>query len=117
VRVGRGVSVQTAFGSFIATVVEAEIDAQGEVHLRRVISAVDTWHRRQSRYDRGASSKAALIFGLTAALYGEIDHRQGPASSNPISMIIVCCAIDQVPKIEVHLIRAASSRAGSARPA
>ena len=30
-RVGRGVCVQPAFGSFVATVVEAEVDEQGEV--------------------------------------------------------------------------------------
>ena len=30
------------FGSFIATVVEAEVDDVGGVHLRRVTSAVDT---------------------------------------------------------------------------
>src|ERR1700687_3851977 len=41
-RAGRGVSVQPSFGSFIATVVEAEVDEQGEVHLHRVTSAVDT---------------------------------------------------------------------------
>ena len=41
-RVGRGVCVQPSFASFIATVVEAEVDEQGEVHLRRVTSAVDT---------------------------------------------------------------------------
>ncbi|HWX30732.1 MAG TPA: molybdopterin cofactor-binding domain-containing protein, partial [Steroidobacteraceae bacterium] len=41
-RTGRGVAVQPAFGSFIATVVEAEVDAKGEVRLRRVTSAVDT---------------------------------------------------------------------------
>jgi hypothetical protein len=41
-RTGRGVCVQPSFGSFIATVVEAEVDEHGEVHLRRVTSAVDT---------------------------------------------------------------------------
>jgi len=41
-RAGRGVSVQPSFGSFIATVVEAQVDAHGEVRLRRVTSAVDT---------------------------------------------------------------------------
>ena len=30
-RVGRGVCVQTSFASFIATVVEAEVDQHGEV--------------------------------------------------------------------------------------
>ena len=37
-----GVCAQPSFASFIATVVEAEVDEQGEVHLRRVTSAVDT---------------------------------------------------------------------------
>src|SRR5262245_7621338 len=40
-RVGRGVSVQPSFGSFIATVVEAEVDDVGAVNLRRITSAVD----------------------------------------------------------------------------
>ena len=43
-RVGRGVSVQPSFASFIATVVEAEVDEHGEVqsaprHLARSIPA------------------------------------------------------------------------------
>src|ERR1700688_4841857 len=41
-RTGRRVSVQPSFRSFIATVVEAEVDDNGEVRLRRVASAVDT---------------------------------------------------------------------------
>ena len=41
-RVGRGVCVQPSFDSFIATVVEAEVDEQGEVRLRRITSVVDT---------------------------------------------------------------------------
>src|SRR5260221_7909401 len=39
-RTGRGVSVQPSFASFIATVVEAEVDDNGEVNLRRVTTAV-----------------------------------------------------------------------------
>ncbi|MGA9200480.1 MAG: molybdopterin cofactor-binding domain-containing protein, partial [Pseudolabrys sp.] len=38
-RVGRGVCAQPSFGSFIATVVEAEVDDVGGVHLRRVTCA------------------------------------------------------------------------------
>ncbi|MFZ0102303.1 MAG: molybdopterin cofactor-binding domain-containing protein, partial [Pseudolabrys sp.] len=41
-RVGRGVCAQPSFGSFIATVVEAEVDDVGGVHLRHVTCAVDT---------------------------------------------------------------------------
>src|SRR5207245_2138157 len=70
-RTGRGVSVQPAFGSFIATVVEAEVDAQGEVHLRRVTSAVDTGIAVNPD-TIVAQLQGGLIFGLTAALYGEV---------------------------------------------
>ncbi|MBV8190685.1 MAG: xanthine dehydrogenase family protein molybdopterin-binding subunit, partial [Alphaproteobacteria bacterium] len=70
-RVGRGVSVQPSFGSFIATVVEAEVDDQGEVRLRRITSAVDTGIAVNPD-TISAQLQGGLIFGLTAALYGEI---------------------------------------------
>src|SRR6202043_3088581 len=70
-RVGRGVSVQPSFASFIATVVEAEVDEQGEVHLRRVTSAVDTGIAVNPDTVM-AQLEGGLIFGLTAALYGEV---------------------------------------------
>jgi isoquinoline 1-oxidoreductase beta subunit len=76
-RVGRGVSVQPSFGSFIATVVEAEVDDQGEVHLRRVTTAVDTGIVVNPD-TIAAQLEGGLIFGLTAALYGANHHRQGP---------------------------------------
>jgi isoquinoline 1-oxidoreductase beta subunit len=70
-RVGRGVSIQPLFGSFIATVVEAEIDEHGGVRLRRVTSEVDTGIAINPDTIM-AQIEGGLIFGLTAALYGEI---------------------------------------------
>src|SRR5260221_13051438 len=75
-RVGRGVSVQPSFGSFIATVVEAEVDEQGEVHLRRVTSAVDTGIAVNPDTIM-AQLQGGLLFGLTAALYGQISIGRG----------------------------------------
>src|SRR5271169_2032450 len=40
-RVGRGVSVQTTFGSYMAQVVEVEVSKQGDVRVKRVTCAVD----------------------------------------------------------------------------
>src|SRR5216684_2989449 len=75
-RVGRGVSAQPSFGSFIATVVEAEVDERGEVRLRRVTSAVDTGIAVNPD-TIVAQLQGGLIFGLTAALYGEITIDRG----------------------------------------
>src|SRR3977135_4281891 len=101
-RVGRGVSAQPSFGSFIATVVEAEVDDKGEVHLRRVTSAVDTGIAVNPDTSM-AQLQGGLIFGLTAALFGEITIERGrvrQSNFNDYRML----RIDQVPKIEVHLI-------------
>ncbi|MFZ1047876.1 MAG: molybdopterin cofactor-binding domain-containing protein, partial [Pseudolabrys sp.] len=75
-RVGRGVSVQPSFGSFIAAVVEAEVDDVGAVHLRRVTCAVDTGIAVNPDTVI-AQLEGGLVFGLTAALWGEVTIEKG----------------------------------------
>jgi isoquinoline 1-oxidoreductase beta subunit len=102
-RVGRGVSAQPSFGSFIATVVEAEVDEHGEVHLRRVTSAVDTGIAVNPDTIM-AQLEGGLIFGLTAALYGEITINKGRVQQSNFHDYRML-RIDQAPKIEVHVIK------------
>jgi isoquinoline 1-oxidoreductase beta subunit len=109
-RVGRGVCVQPSFASFIATVVEAEVDEQGEVHLRRVTCAVDTGIAVNPD-TVSAQLEGGLIFGLTAALYGEITIDKGrvqQSNFNDYRML----RIDQAPKIEVHVIKSGEAPGG-----
>jgi isoquinoline 1-oxidoreductase beta subunit len=109
-RVGRGVSVQPSFGSFIATVVEAEVDDKGEVHLRRVTSAVDTGIAVNPDTII-AQLQGGLIFGLTAALFGEITIERGrvrQSNFNDYRML----RIDEVPNIEVHVIKSGEDPGG-----
>ena len=109
-RVGRGVSVQPSFASFIATVVEAEVDQQGEVHLRRVTTAVDTGIAVNPD-TIVAQLQGGLIFGLTAALYGEITIDKGrvqQSNFNDYRML----RIDQVPQIDVHLLTSGEAPGG-----
>jgi isoquinoline 1-oxidoreductase beta subunit len=109
-RVGRGICAQPSFASFIATVVEAEVDEQGEVHLRRVTSAVDTGIAVNPDTIK-AQLEGGLIFGLTAALYGEITIDKGrvqQSNFNDYRML----RIDQAPRIEVHLIKSGEAPGG-----
>src|SRR3984885_1983520 len=97
-RVGRGVCAQPSFGSFIATVVEAEVDDVGAVHLRRITSAVDTGIAVNPD-TIVAQLQGGLIFGLTAALYGEITIDKGrvqQSNFNDYRML----RINQTPKID-----------------
>jgi isoquinoline 1-oxidoreductase subunit beta len=109
-RVGRGVCLQPSFGSFIATVVEAEVDDQGEVYLRRITSAVDTGIAVNPD-TIVAQLQGGLIFGVTAALYGEITIEKGrvqQSNFNDYRML----RIDQVPNIEVHVVKSGEAPGG-----
>ena len=102
-RVARGVSVQTSFGSFIATVIEAEVDTQGEVLVRRVTSVVDTGIAVNPD-TIVAQIEGGLIFGLTAALYGEITVKDGRVEQSNFGDYPVM-RINETPKIDVHVVK------------
>ncbi len=109
-RVGRGVCLQPSFASFIATVLEAEVDQQGELLLRRVVSVVDTGIAVNPDTVI-AQLEGGLIFGLTAALYGEITIDKGrvqQANFHDYRML----RIDQIPKIEVHVVKSGEPPGG-----
>jgi isoquinoline 1-oxidoreductase beta subunit len=102
-RAGRGVCAQPSFGSFIATVVEAEVGDYGDVRLRRVTSAVDTGIAVNPD-TIVAQLEGGLIFGLTAALYGDITIDKGRVQQSNFHDYRML-RIDQAPKIEVHVIK------------
>jgi isoquinoline 1-oxidoreductase beta subunit len=109
-RVGRGLCAQVSFGSFVATVAEVEVDNDGEVHVRRLVSAVDTGIIVNPD-TTVAQLQGGLIFGVTAALYGEITLENGRVQQrnfNDYRMV----RIDQTPAIEVHLIKSGEAPGG-----
>lgn len=109
-RIARGLSAQVSFASFIATVVEAEIDEDGEIHLRRITSAVDTGIDVNPD-TIVAQLQGGLIFGLTAALYGEITIDKGrvqQSNFNDYRML----RINQTPPIDIHLIKSGEAPGG-----
>ncbi|MBV8189974.1 MAG: xanthine dehydrogenase family protein molybdopterin-binding subunit, partial [Alphaproteobacteria bacterium] len=109
-RVGRGVSVQPTFNSSIATVVEAEVATGGDVHIRRVTLAVDCG-LAVNPDTVVAQVQGGMIFGLTAALYGEITLEKGRIQQSNFHDYRML-RIDQVPKIDVHLVQSGEAPGG-----
>jgi isoquinoline 1-oxidoreductase beta subunit len=109
-RVGRGVCLQPSFASFIATVVEAEVDEYGDVNLRRVTSAVDTGIAVNPD-TIVAQLEGGLIFGLTAALYGEITIDRGRVQQSNFNNYRML-RIDQTPRIDVHVMKSGEAPGG-----
>ncbi|MBR0958055.1 xanthine dehydrogenase family protein molybdopterin-binding subunit [Bradyrhizobium japonicum] len=109
-RVGRGVCVQPSFASFIATVVEAEIDDIGEITLRRITSVVDTGIAVNPDTVK-AQIEGGLIFGLTAALYGEITIDKGRVQQSNFHDYRMM-RINETPKVEVIVVKSGEAPGG-----
>lgn len=109
-RHGRGVSVQVSFASFIATVAHVEVDEQGNVKLLRLTTAVDTG-TAVNPDTIVAQLQGGMIFGATAALWGDITIRNGrveQSNFNDYRML----RINEAPAIDVHLISSGESPGG-----
>ena len=95
---------------FIATMVEAEVDEKGEVQLRRVTSVVDTGIAVNPDTVK-AQLEGGLIFGLTAALYGEVTIDKGRVQQSNFHDYRML-RINQMPKIEVHVVKSGEPPGG-----
>jgi len=109
-RTARGICAQIAFASFIATVCEAEVDENGEVRLRRVLSIVDTGIAVNPD-TIVAQLQGGLVFGLTAALHGEVTIAKGRVQQSNFHDYRIL-RINEVPNIEVHLIKSGEAPGG-----
>jgi isoquinoline 1-oxidoreductase beta subunit len=109
-RCGRGIAAQVAFASFIATVVEAEVRDDGSIALRRVVCAVDTGIAVNPDVVM-AQLQGGLVFGLSAALWGDITIDKGRVQQGNFNDYRVL-RIDEVPNIEVHVIPSGEAPGG-----
>jgi len=108
--VGRGVAVQPSFASWIATVAEAGVDANGEVKLRRLVCVVDTGIAVNPDTIK-AQLQGGLIFGLTAALFGKITVENGRVQQSNFHDYRML-RIDEAPPIEVYIIPSGEAPGG-----
>src|SRR5258707_2824895 len=113
-RVGRGVSLQFVFGTYMAQVAEVEVSGDGEVRVRRVVCAVDCGIVVNPDTVR-AQVEAGVIFGMTAALYGEITLKNGRVEQGNFDSYPIL-RINEAPLVEVHIVRTAEAPGGMGEP-
>ncbi len=101
--VGRGVSVQFAFATYMAQVAEVEVSRDGAVRVRRVVCAVDCGTVVNPDTVR-AQIQSAVMFGATAALYGEITLKDGRVEQTNFDTYQIL-RMNEAPAIEVHIVQ------------
>jgi isoquinoline 1-oxidoreductase subunit beta len=72
----RGIAVADGYGSYAAGVIELAVNAKNEISLRRVIVGVDSGYVVNVDAAK-AQIEGCVIFGLTAAMYGENTIKDG----------------------------------------
>ena len=111
---GRGISVQNTFGSYMAQVAEVEVSKEGDVGVKRITCAVDCGVAINPDTIE-AQVQSAIIYGLTAALYGEITLKDGRVEQSNFDNYRAL-RINEIPAIDVHIVKSTEAPGGMGEP-
>ena len=99
---GRGIAVMECFGSILSQVTEVSVNAQGTVRVHKIVCTVDSgWVINPDTIK--AQMEGGIVYGLTAALKGEITIDKGRVVQrhfNDYQML----RHNEMPEIEVHIV-------------
>ncbi len=109
-RVGRGVSLQFVFETYMAQVAEVEVSKDGAVRVRRVVCAVDCGTAVNPDTVR-AQIQSAIVFGITAALHGEITLKDGRVQQTNFDTYQML-RMNEAPAIEVYIVQSSEPPGG-----
>ena len=113
-RRGRGVCVHNTFGSFMSQIAEVTVSDSGEVHVDRVVCVVDTGIVVNPD-TVVAQMQSGIIFGITAALWGEITLKNGRVEQSNFDNYRML-RINEAPVIEVEVVKSSADPGGIGEP-
>jgi isoquinoline 1-oxidoreductase/isoquinoline 1-oxidoreductase beta subunit len=109
----QGIAVHESFGSYVAQLVELKID-NNEIKLLKVFCAVDCGLAVNPDIVK-MQMESGIIFGATAALYGEITFEQGAVVQSNFHDYPIM-RMNQCPEIETLIIESAEAPTGVGEP-
>lgn len=111
----RGVAVHEAFNSYVAEVAEVSVGQNGTFRVERVVCAVDCGVAVNPDIVR-AQMESGIVFGLSAALYGEISLKDGIVQQSNFHDYPLL-RMNEMPRIEVHIVSSSEKPTGVGEPA
>jgi isoquinoline 1-oxidoreductase beta subunit len=110
----RGIAMRKSFDTFVAQVAEVSLTDDGRPRVHRVVCAVDCgivvnpWTVK-------AQMEGGIVFGLTAALYGELTIDGGRVQQSNFHDYPVL-RMNEMPEVEVHIVESAEHPTGVGEP-
>ncbi|PCI75392.1 MAG: isoquinoline 1-oxidoreductase [SAR86 cluster bacterium] len=109
-----GIAVQESFGSIVAEVAEVSLDENNRPVVHKVTCAIDCgWAVNPDTVE--AQVESGIIYGLTAALYGEITIENGRVAQNNFPDYEMV-RMNDAPEIEVHIVESGEELGGLGEP-
>jgi isoquinoline 1-oxidoreductase beta subunit len=112
---GLGIAAHRSFLTYVATVVEVEVDSRGQLHIPNVWTAVDAGtvvSPDNVRYQ----IEGAAVFGASLALFGEITATNGAINQSNFNNYQIA-RMNRAPRhVEVHIVESEAPPAGVGEP-
>ena len=109
----RGIAVHASFGSFCAQVGEVSIQDRA-ITVHRVVCAVDCGRAINPETIR-AQMEGGIVFGLSAALYGQVTMKRGRVQQSNFHDYPVL-RFNSMPVVEVHIVPSTAPPSGIGEP-
>ncbi len=109
----RGIAVAHSFASYVAQVAEVSVD-RGRVRVHRVVCAVDCG-MIVNPDTIVAQMESGIVYGLTAALKGEITIARGRAQQSNFNDYPLL-TLEENPEVEVHIVSSNADPGGVGEP-
>ena len=111
---GRGIATHGSFRSHVTHVAEVTLSPDGQIAVERVVCAVDCG--TVVNVDQvEAQMEGAIVYGLSAALKGQISIASGGAKQDNFNMFELL-EMREAPAIEVHVVESDAPPGGCGEP-
>lgn len=107
---GLGVSLQEGFGSFLGTVAQVRVSAEGKPVVERVVCAIDCGVAVNPDIVK-AQLMSGVVFGLSAVLYGKITVANGRIVESNFDTYPVL-RMRETPPVEVYIVESTADPGG-----
>ncbi len=112
--ISRGIAVAESFGSYVAQVAEVSVGKDGAVKVHRVVCAIDCGQVVNPDTVK-AQMEGSIIYGLTAAIYGEITVNAGKIEQGNFNNYKML-RMSESPRIEVYILDSSEPHGGVGEP-
>jgi isoquinoline 1-oxidoreductase subunit beta len=112
---GMGIAAHRSFLTYVATVVEIEVDSKGHVHIPNVWTAVDAGTVVSPDNVRNQFEGAA-VFGTSLALFGEITATNGAIDQSNFNNYQLTRMNRAPRRVDVYIVQSDAPPAGVGEP-